>query len=255
MSSHKHQLSIGLKLTLPHPMKIQDGFLEVCINVKKECIMNYLRGLGAWISKPLNYRTYRYSITMTIIVINIIIFIITTTLPQVHALLVMNPYRVIYGYHYWTFITYMFDHASLSHLFFNMLALFFFGTVVERTWGSNEFMLIYGLLGTLSGIFSLLVYLLIGNVNIVLLGASGAIYGIMLIYACLYPHQVIYVFGVFPLKAKILMLIFIGIELFSSITGPDTNIAHNTHLSGIGVAWLYLYFRQHINPYHRLLEK
>lgn len=217
--------------------------------------MNYSRGIGAWIRKPLNYRTYRYSITMMFIVINIMSFIITTALPQLHGYLVMNPYRVIYGHYYWTLITYMFDHAGLSHLFFNMLALYFFGSVVERTWGSNEFILIYMLVGILAGVFSLLVYMLVGNLNVLLLGASGAMYGIMLIYACLYPHQVIYVFGVFPVRAKILMLIFIGIEVFSSISGPRSNIAHNTHLSGIGVAWSYLYYRQNINPYRRLLEK
>lgn len=206
------------------------------------------------LSTPLSYRTYRYKITHIIIAINIIIFIFSQFIRGTHGLLAMNPILFLQG-RYWTVVTYMFDHASFSHLFFNMLGLFFFGSVVERIWGSNEFILIYGVIGMLAGIFSLIVYLMIGYNNAFLLGASGVVYGILLIFACMFPYQRIYVFGIFPITAKVLMLVFIGIQLISVTTQRGGGVAYFTHISGIAIAWIYLLVRQNINPYRKLLGK
>lgn len=203
---------------------------------------------------PLPYRTYKYSVVLAIIIINVVLFVFSRFLPTLWGYLAMNPMRFLSG-QYWTVVTYMFSHASFSHLFFNMLGLYFFGTIVERLWGSNEFLLLYGVIGILAGVFSLLVYLITKNYYVYLIGASGAVYGVLLIFACMFPYQRIYVFGIFPVTAKVLMLIFIGIQMLSIVTGSQSGIAYFTHLSGIGVAWLYLYIRHHINPYHRLFGK
>ena len=209
---------------------------------------------------PMNYKTYRYSIINVLIVVNVIVFVITVMdrSGYVQAVLSMRPILFFKYKFFWNVFTYMFVHAGISHIFFNMLGLFFFGTVIERTWGSDEFIVLYVLTGTVAGIFSLIVYTLTGALNTSLVGASGALYGVMLIFSCLYPHQKIYVFGVFPISAKVLMLILIGIDFLSAISGSSAgggNIAHITHLSGVGVAWIYLQVRHRINPYHRLMGK
>lgn len=212
------------------------------------------------IMTPLDYKTYRYSVVNVLIVVNVIIFVITAVDRSGYVLgvLSMRPILFLKYKFYWNVVTYMFVHGGISHVFFNMLGLFFFGSAVERTWGSKEFIVLYAVIGTVAGIFSLIVYTMTGAMNTALVGASGAIYGIMLIFSCLYPHQKIYVFGVFPISAKMLMLILIGISFLSAISGSSMggrNIANITHLSGVGVAWIYLQVRHKINPYHRLMGK
>lgn len=215
--------------------------------------MNRLK-LSLLLKKPLPYKRYPYNIVYIIIFINILCFIASSFAPSLFQWLAINPYFFLQG-RFWSIVTYMFMHANLSHLFFNMLGLFFFGIVVERLWGSNEFILLYGTIGVLSGIVSLLVYIGTGNFQVFLLGASGAIYGVLLIFACMFPHERIYVFGIFPIPAKILMIIFIGIQLLSFVSGRSNGVAYFTHLSGIGIAWIYLLVRHNINPYHRLFGR
>ena len=150
----------------------------------------------------------------------------------------------------WQLVSYMFLHGNMSHLFFNMLGIFFFGTQIERHMGSKEFLLFYFVCGTVAGLFSFAVYMLSGVQGIVLIGASGAIYGILLAFAAFFPHAEIYVFGIIPIRAPILVIIYACIEIFNQVAGTREGVAHLTHLAGFAAAYVYLLLRYRINALH-----
>ena len=172
-------------------------------------------------------------------------------LRQLTYYLSMIPGLVLRGW-VWTFVTYMFVHGGFSHILFNMLALFIFGVQVERYMGSREFLLFYFLTGTLAGVFSFVVYYLTGAYGVILMGASGAIFAVELAYAVFYPDSIIYLWGILPLRAPVMVLGFTALELASSVFGLNSGVAHLTHLAGFGFAWLYFLIRLGMNPWKRL---
>ena len=197
-------------------------------------------------------RKFRYSftnVTLSLIVVNVIVYLLTRLFPSSYEYLALVPARIYHNHWYWQFITYMFTHsyASLNHILFNMLGLFMFGTMVERRVGSKEFLLFYLLTGTLSGIFSYVSYYLT-NTNVYLIGASGAVYAVVFAYAVLYPHARILVFWFIPMRAPVLVLVYTAIELFNQVFGVSGGVAHLTHLAGFGFAFLYFLVRLKINP-------
>ena len=148
---------------------------------------------------------------------------------------------------FWQPFTYMFVHGDLNHLLSNMIGLLLFGFSVEKAIGSKEFVLFYLLSGFLSGLFSLFVYELTGN-DATLLGASGALFAVMLAFAVIYPKAVIFLFWIIPVPAPIMVLLYAVVELFFQFTGASSNVAHLTHLFGFASAWLYFVVRMGINP-------
>ncbi len=171
----------------------------------------------------------------------------TTTFYKWNYILGLNPYFFFAGKMYWQIFSYMFVHASMSHILFNMLALVFFGLAVERTLGSKEFLLFYHLSGTIVGILTLLVHTFTGN-NALLMGASGSGYAVLLMYAVIFPKSQIYVWGILPVPAPVLVLIYALIEFLSQLSGTRGNVAHFAHLAGFAVAWLYIAVRMGVNP-------
>jgi len=194
-------------------------------------------------------RKFSYSfsnVTLILIGINFIVFCLTYFLfPRLEYYLALVPSFVLYKHYYWQFLTYMFTHASMSHLFFNMLSLYIFGTECERRIGSKEFLLFYLLIGFLSGVASYFSFYL-SNTNTVLLGASGAVYGIMLLFSVLYPRARVYVFGLLPISAPVLVIVSFILEFLSQ--WRMDGIAHMTHLFGIFFAFLYIIIRMRMNP-------
>jgi membrane associated rhomboid family serine protease len=198
------------------------------------------------ISRRFRDNTYR-NYTLRLIIINLLVFFVTDLVSSRAVLyLAMIPSLVLRGW-VWQFVTYMFVHGNLTHLLFNMLSLFIFGSMVEKRIGSKEFLLFYLLTGFFSGIASFVSYYLSGT-NAILVGASGAIYGVLLMFAVFFPYSVIFVFGILPVRAPILVIIYAGIELYSQVFGRGGNIAHLTHLSGLIFAYLYCRIRMKINP-------
>ena len=122
--------------------------------------------------------------------------------PSLTRLLSLNPLYVTKGGMVWQVFTYQFVHANVSHILFNMLGIFFFGVAVERRVGSSEFILFYLLSGTLSGVLSLMVYLASGVDYVFLMGASGAVFSLLLAYATLYPRSIVYLWGIVPIPAS-----------------------------------------------------
>ena len=168
----------------------------------------------------------------------------------------MIPLGIVHYKMIWTFVTYMFLHGSITHILFNMLGLFIFGIHVERQMGSREFLLYYFVTGTLAGAFSFCVYYLTGNYLIALMGASGALFAVELAYAVFFPDSIVYIWGILPLRAPVMVLGFTALELFFALSGGGRgNVAHLTHLAGFAFGWIYFMLRFRISPLKRLMRR
>jgi len=196
--------------------------------------------------KPFRYTFWNAS--LYIIGINMLVYLLTYINPDFSKILSMNPLFVIKGGMYWQIFTYQFVHGGLSHLVFNMLGVFIFGLAVEQRTGSKEFLLLYLLSGTLCGAFSFLLYILTGTWYVFLMGASGALFALMLAYAVLYPDSVMLIWGIVPVPAPLLVLGYAALEVIYMFTGTNQGVAHSTHLIGFAVAWVYCMVRFGINP-------
>jgi len=132
----------------------------------------------------------------------------------------------------WQVFTYMFLHGSLLHLFFNMYALLLFGRPLEQRWGRSEFFLYYICTGVGAGITTF-VWNLLRSPMVPTIGASGAIFGLVLAFGLEFPETMLLLFFFIPVKARYAALIFGGIELVMILTGSMQGIGHFTHLAGI----------------------
>ena len=147
-------------------------------------------------------------------------------------------------FHWWQPVTHMFMHGGFWHIFLNMWCLLMFGSALERSIGSRKFVLFYFVAGLGAVAVHTLVQYLQGPIlNVPTLGASGAIYGIQIGYAMLYPNDIwTLVFPPVSLKAKWFVLIFIAIELFTGITGTADGVAHFANLGGALFGFLLMLY-------------
>ncbi|MBD3235827.1 MAG: rhomboid family intramembrane serine protease [Candidatus Eisenbacteria bacterium] len=169
---------------------------------------------------------------------------------RLHGMLQLLPYSVtrleqLFGvvpvlvwqkFFVWQLGSYMFLHGGLWHIFFNMFALWMFGTELERLWGSKRFLQYYFFTGVGAGILTVV---LTPNSPIPTIGASGAIYGILLAYAYYFPQRRIFLYFLFPIPARIFVII-IGVLAFLNSMGPSGGIAHIAHLGGLVFGYLFL---------------
>ena len=195
-----------------------------------------------------NTSLFSKSAALTLVAVNVVLFFLTEAFPSLRAYLSLNTVLIIRGRMYWQFISYMFVHASLMHLLGNMLGLVFFGTAVERSLGTKQFLILYFASGLASGMLSFAVYAAAGMSRVFLLGASGAVYAVLLVFSVLFPRALIYLWGILPIPAPILVSIFALIEIFSQLFGADSGIAHTTHLFGFAAAWIYVRIRMKKSP-------
>lgn len=137
----------------------------------------------------------------------------------------------------WQLFTYMFIHAGFMHIFFNMLALWMFGMELEHVFGSKKFLTYYLLCGLGGGLANLLVAPLFTSVGPTV-GASGAIYGVLLAFGMMFPERPIYIYFLLPIKAKYFVILYMALEFFS--VGSTDGIAHFAHLGGALVGFVYL---------------
>jgi membrane associated rhomboid family serine protease len=137
----------------------------------------------------------------------------------------------------------MFMHGGWTHVLFNMFTLWMFGRFIENDMGSRRFFIYYMVCGVGAGLIQLLVGWLIGApLNVPTVGASGAIYGLLLAFAMLHPNDIIMpLIPPIPMKAKWAMLVFAGIELFLGLGNFD-NVAHFAHLGGALVGFILLWW-------------
>ncbi len=153
------------------------------------------------------------------------------------ALFGLVPVLITRHFFLWQFFTYMFVHGGVFHILINMLVLWMFGCDLERTWGFNRFLRYYFVTGLGAGFCSYLVGPMARTATI---GASGAIFGLLLAYGVLFADRIIYLYFLFPIKAKYFVMIMGALELYAVLTSSNTGIASMAHLGGIVVGYLYL---------------
>ena len=178
-----------------------------------------------------------------LLIINIIVFLGTELIGErMYALFALFPLGSSY-FRWWQFVTHMFMHGNFAHIFFNMWSLIVFGPVLERMWGSKKFLLYYFVCGLGAAACHELVLSLQPLSNIPTVGASGAIYGLLLGFGMLYPNYVLtLVFPPVSLKAKWFVVIFAAIELVTGILGTSDGVAHFAHLGGMLFGLILLLF-------------
>jgi membrane associated rhomboid family serine protease len=155
----------------------------------------------------------------------------------------LRPVAVVQGLQVWQIVTYMFLHGGVFHILFNMLALWMFGVELERMWGSRYFTKFYFITGIGAGVIQLLASLTPFGASAYLIptvGASGAIYGVLLAYAMYFPNRPIYMYMIFPIPAKYFVMIMGAIAFLAAADGSGSGVAHAAHLGGMLVGYLYL---------------
>jgi membrane associated rhomboid family serine protease len=177
---------------------------------------------------------------------NVAAFVLTVFAPQIIEFLGLAPTAVFGRLWVWQLVTYLFLHGGLFHLLFNMLALWMFGVELERLWGTRLFLKYYFVTGAGAAVTTVIVAILPFDFAravyySVTIGASGAIYGILLAYAMHYPDRPIYMYLLFPIRAKYFVIIIGGISLLSAMGDARGGVAHMAHLGGL--VWGYLYLK------------
>jgi membrane associated rhomboid family serine protease len=167
-----------------------------------------------------------------LIIINGVLFLLRYAFAPLIVFLGFQPSTMLQQP--WTVVTYMFVHGDFFHVLFNMLMLFFFGPPLEERWGGREFLKFYLIAGIGGAVLSLFFW------DQRIIGASGAVYGIMVAFAMYWPDNPVYIWGIFPVKAKWLVTFMIGISVFFTLTGGAPGVAHLAHLGGCAAAFLYL---------------
>ncbi len=149
----------------------------------------------------------------------------------------LRPYMVLHRFFVWEPFTYLFLHGGFFHIFFNMFALWMFGSDLERTWGAKKFAQYYFLTGIGAGVLDVL---LRPSSAIPVIGCSGAIYGILLAYGVLFPERPVYLWMIIPIKAKWFVVFMGGMEFLAELSGSAPGISHLAHLGGMLIGFLYL---------------
>jgi membrane associated rhomboid family serine protease len=169
----------------------------------------------------------------TILFATVIAYFLQKTVPGIENLFVFYPGDVLT--HPWTIVTYMFLHGGFTHILFNMIGLYFFGPRVEARIGSRRFTTLYFLSGVSGALLSLVL-----APRSPIIGASAGVFGVMLAFAHYWPHDLIYIYGVIPVPARVLVILTTLLTLWSGFSGGGSGIAHFAHLGGYVGAFLYV---------------
>jgi len=161
---------------------------------------------------------------------------------QIFNLFALVPRAVIFHFAIWQLATYLFLHGGIQHLLFNMLALWMFGATLERDWGTRRFLKFYFLCGIAAGVCDVSVNALLGNWYTSTIGASGAIYGVLLAFGVLYPDAIILFLFIFPIQAKFFVMIVGATALLGSLS-INSGVSNVAHLGGMIFGLLYLKVR------------
>jgi len=180
-----------------------------------------------------------------LLIANVGLFLISFVFPAILLQLGLRPAAVFGELALWQPITYMFLHGGIGHILFNMLTLWMVGVELERMWGTRYFTRYY----LASGIGAGITQLLLGVVPFAFandfyyqstIGASGAIFGLLLAYALYFPHRTFYMYFLFPLQARYFVMILGAITLLLALSGEGRGVAHTAHLGGLAAGYVYL---------------
>jgi membrane associated rhomboid family serine protease len=168
-----------------------------------------------------------------LLIANVVMFLAAQPGTWLFYQLTLVPYAVLYRP--WTLVSYMFLHGGFGHVFFNMLALYFFGPRLENRLGGRDFLSLYFLSGLGGAVFS---FLFARQYPVV--GASGAVYGVLLGFAMFWPREKIYLYMIIPVEAWLLVVLAIGVSLWMGMSGSGSGTAHFAHLGGLGFGFGFL---------------
>ncbi|MFY9726047.1 MAG: rhomboid family intramembrane serine protease [Bryobacteraceae bacterium] len=179
-----------------------------------------------------------------LLIVNTVIFVLIYLCPlqlqrQIMLVMALSAEAAVRDLFVWQLVSYMFLHAGITHVLFNMLTLWMFGLQLERDWGTRRFLKYYFYCGIAAGICVLVINILLGYWGTITLGASGAIFGVLVAFGVMYPNQTVLMYFLFPIKAKYLVMIFVGIELLLTF-GPNTGVSTIAHLGGAAFGFVYL---------------
>jgi membrane associated rhomboid family serine protease len=185
---------------------------------------------------------------LRLLVANVVVFFLQGGMPaQIVNALVLVP--ALLPVRPWTILTYQFLHGSLLHLGFNMLALFFFGPRLEARLGGARFLGLYLASGVGGAALSLL------TPDAAIIGASGAVFGVLLAFARYYPRERIFIWGVLPVEARILVVFLAIFSLWAGFSGAQAGVAHFAHLGGFVGGWVFLRVQERYSPAERFRRK
>jgi membrane associated rhomboid family serine protease len=162
-----------------------------------------------------------------------------TSFDGIFAPFALVPSLVAKHFYIWQLATYMFLHGGIWHILWNMLALWMFGSDIEQAWGTRRFLRMYFFCGVGAGICVVVLNYIFGNPNIATIGSSGAIYGILLISAMLWPDRVILFSFLFPIKMKYFVMI-VGAIAFLNSRSVNSGVSDVAHLGGMLFGYIFL---------------
>ena len=185
--------------------------------------------------------------TQALMLLNVVVFLLQTAtgnqLIGPFALWTFGVGGAPSNFHIWQLVTYGFLHGNLTHLFFNMLALFMFGSDIERLWGPRRYVVYYFACVVSAGIAQLAVSSLMGSGSYPTIGASGGVFGVLLAFGMMFPRRmVMLLIPPIPMRAWVLVLVYGAIELFMGITGTQSGVAHFAHLGGMAGGFLLIQY-------------
>ncbi len=187
--------------------------------------------------EPMNYRRLPPALK-SLIIANVVVFIVATLVGNsFFDLFGLVPHRVLADRWVWQPISYLFVHGSIMHLLLNLFALWMFGVPVEAQWGPRDFLKYYFICGLGAAAGSII---LSPHSMSPVIGASGAIYGLLVAFAMLYPDAVVYLYFLIPVKAAHVAILFGLVEFFAGATNATPGIARFAHLGGMITGYLYL---------------
>ncbi len=180
----------------------------------------------------------------TLLLINTIVFLLVEISGMQFELFYSNfglvPTKVWSSFMIWQPFTYLFLHGGIIHLLFNMFVLWMFGKDLENDWGFIPFIKYY----FACGVGAAVVTSIFGWGSFTpVIGASGAIYGLLLAYGLMYPNRLVYLYGILPIKVKFMVIGLGVIAFFASMTSTNTTVSHITHISGMVIGFIYLQSR------------
>ena len=193
---------------------------------------------------PSNFLERIPPVTRSLLIVNVIMFVATL----INEDFMIRTFAMFYPasplFRWWQPLTHMFMHGGWWHLFFNMYSLYIFGMAVERILGQKRFLTLYFLCGFGAAAAQLGVQALDSSLQFIpTVGASGCLYGVIVAFAMIFPEaRLTLIFPPVTLSAKWMAIIFIGIELFTGITGTQAGVAHFAHLGGALIGWLLIWW-------------
>jgi membrane associated rhomboid family serine protease len=190
-------------------------------------------------------------VTQTLLIGNVALFLLQNSIP-LDTFALWPPAGGPLGSNFepWQLVTYSFLHANVAHIFFNMLALYMFGSEVERLFGSRFYAGYYFAAVVTAAVTHLVVTSWMGGPPVPTVGASGGVYGLLLAFAIYFPHRrVVLLFPPIPLPARVFVFGFAALELFLGVTGTAAGVAHFAHLGGMLGGWLMIQYRRRRFPF------